>query len=189
MPRLHRARIAAVITAVAAVAAAGCGSVRAPGAAQPARQPPEGFCLPGDSAAAARATPCVSVDPQKYQESNHLFQQRNAAPPALVAAAAPLRRSARARLERLTPAQRTAQDAVTAALVAAGLPAGGIYVEKVYAGMTAAGVRVNEVMFGAFTSMNGPAVCIYGSSAAAAVVVNVGGIIMEGGCLPGPGGH
>ncbi len=107
----------------------------------------------------------------------------------MAAAAAPMQRKARAELERLTPAQRMSQNTVKAALIGAGLPAGGIYLETRYAGMTAAGTRVNEILFGAFTAINGPAVCVYGSSAAAGVVVNIGGIIMDGGCLPGPGGH
>jgi hypothetical protein len=190
MRNRHRAQLATFLTVLAVLSAGGCGSLSASRtAAAPTRPPPEGICPPPDSAAAARATPCIAVDPQKLQESNHLFQQRQPAAPALAAAAAPLQRRARRELEHLTPAQRETQGEVKAALIAAGLPADGIYLEKRYAGMTAAGTRVNVIMFGAFTTMKGPAVCVYGTVATASVEVNVGGIIREGGCLPGPGGH
>jgi hypothetical protein len=55
--------------------------------------------------------------------------------------------------------------------------------------MTAVGARVNVILFGAFTAISGPAVCVYGTVATAKVVVNIGGIIADGGCLPGPDGH
>jgi hypothetical protein len=55
--------------------------------------------------------------------------------------------------------------------------------------MTAARARVNVILFGAFPALSGPAACVYGTVATANVVVNIGGIIADGGCLPGPGGH
>jgi hypothetical protein len=190
MRNQNQARLAAFLTLLAVLSAAGCGSLSTSrAAAAPARHPPEGICPPPDSAAAARATPCITVDPQKLQESNHEFQQRLPAAPALVAAAAPVQQRARRDLEHLTPAQRAAQSEVKAALIAAGLPAGGIYLQARYARMTAAGARVNVILFGAFTALSGPAACVYGTVATANVVVNIGGIIADGGCLPGPGGH
>jgi hypothetical protein len=183
-----RPKAAALLLALAVITAAGCGTQTA-SVPVTQHQRPEGMCPPPDSAAAARATPCLSAGVQQYQQSNDMFQQRSTLPAARAAAAAPTAHRARLALEQLTPVQRQWLGPVRAALIAAGLPVGGIYVKKVYIGMTSNGKRVDGTMFGAFTSMTGPSACVYGTAAPASVTVSVGGIINDGGCLPGPGGH
>jgi hypothetical protein len=131
------------------------------------------------AAAAASASPCVSVGVEQNQQSNEMYNVRAPMPGWLAAEAQPETQRIRHALERLTPAQRQNPSAILAALRGAGM---------LSSGLVAYGPWDHEVTFGGYEPFNTkPAVCAFGDVTPTAVVVNIGGNTWEGACYTSGG--
>lgn len=174
--------IIAAVVMPAVLTLSGCGTRRPvatpsrPSASAPASAAPEGPCSPED----AHATPCVP-DVERLQESNHAFQRRMEVPQNLLDAQIPARKKVTAALNRLTAGGRRSAGDITAALRGSGAPIGGIDLLP----MTNADVH----QFGVLVAGTRPAICVFGTITAVRTTVDLGGIIQDGGCVPGPVGH
>lgn len=144
--------------ATAVDAAPGASASPAPGAACPTQ---EGVDLPEG---------CAGYDPDAAMAQNEMYRQRME-----------LGAEARAANERLVAP-------ITAALEALRTADGGFSEEGVRTALADAGALAiqtrtgaGDVLFGAAGPTGG---CVYGAVEAERVTVEVGGIIMDGGCLP-----
>jgi hypothetical protein len=160
-------RSLASTAALLGVLLAGCGA--------PASAPADGTTT--DSPTAACPEPvtgeapegCATYDPERLTSGNEQYRQRRDLPEDAVAASEALVSATTASLERLRVAGPVSQDDVRAALDELGL----LSVQT----RTGAG----DVLFGAVAPEGG---CVFGAVEAEAVTVEVGGGIMDGGCLP-----
>ncbi|MCX6501586.1 MAG: hypothetical protein NT132_04120 [Microbacterium sp.] len=135
-------------------------------AAQPGVEPPDG---------------CTVYDPEVNMQTNEQYRERMPLTDAGAQAGAALAEAASGALTDLRASGATLDnDAVTAALASAGLDPRGVQVQA----------QADSILFGAvFTPGDGTGVagCIFGSVSSSAVSVDVGGLIMDGGCLPAVG--
>jgi len=155
--------------AVLAVVLVGCAPPAGPvDAASPSRSPTptaacpqvEGVDLPPD---------CAPYDPQESMDLNDQYRERMDIDEATREASAGPAETVRAALEGLRAAGDVTVDQVQDVLISAGLA--DPFVREDY----------GDVLFG----VNGPkGGCIFGEVSAEAVVVDVGGYILDGGCLP-----
>ena len=129
--------------------------------AQPGVEPPAG---------------CVAYDPEANMHANDMYRERLDISDAARATGDALAQPATAELEKL----RASGSEITAEAVRSALTA---------AGLTSSGIQTRAdggwVLFGAtYSSGESTASCVYGSVNADSVTVEVGGLIMDGGCLP-----
>ncbi|CAM3807695.1 hypothetical protein OCAE111667_26700 [Occultella aeris] len=111
---------------------------------------------------------CVAYDPEELMEGNEEYRQRHDLPDDVATAAEALVPAVTEALEQLRLAGPATEDDVRAALESLGL----------------ASVQTRSgagIAFGAAAPEGG---CVFGAVEADAVTVEVGGVIMDGGCLP-----
>lgn len=163
-------RGAALVALAAILVLVGCSSpapneAAAPGASQaPARTAAcptyDGGDLPPG---------CAPYDPEEVMDVNERHRERMALDPDAEAANAAVAGTLRDALEQLRGDGGASVDGVRKALDAAGL--GSPQVREDY----------GRILFGAGAPAGG---CLYGEIAESGVVVDVGGFILDGGCLP-----
>ena len=122
-------------------------------------------------------------DPEKNMALNEMYRERMAVGEDVVAAAGPYVESATVGL-----AELQASESVTAASVREVLHASGLPVDAIQTMGDVGAVEFGAVM-PPEVSGSGIAVCLYGEVGPDRLIVDVGGVIMDGGCLAGPGGH
>jgi hypothetical protein len=169
------ARAALPLALVAAVLAlSGC----APAAtsADPATTPEPTCVLPAQPGVEPPPG-CTTYDPEANMNANEMYRERLDISDAAQAAGGDAAGRATAELEKLRASgSEVTADAVRSALADAGLSADGIQTRE----------EGGSVLFGATFSSpaDDMASCVYGSVSAGSVSVEVGGLIMDGGCLP-----
>ena len=145
---------------------AGAGSA-GPATAGPTEPSPSSVACP--SPADGDLPPeCVPYDPEQAMGLNEQYRQRYPLDEGYVASVAPIAEDARGRLEAVRN-EGVDEEAIGAALEAAGLVA------------VQSRSSHGDVVFGAMLPEGG---CVYGAVAPTTVTVDVGGFIMDGGCLP-----
>lgn len=171
------ARAALPLALVAAVLAlSGCASGPAATSADPAATPEPTCVLPAQPGVEPPPG-CTTYDPEANMNANEMYRERLDISDAAQAAGGDAAGRATAELERLRASgSEVTADAVRSALADAGLSADGIQTRE----------EGGSVLFGATFSSPGDemASCVYGSASAGSVSVEVGGLIMDGGCLP-----
>lgn len=181
--RRHRPITLCAIGALGAIALAGCASRTAAGDA--ATSPPERSAQCVVAVAPNEDPPegCVGYDPEKNMALNERFRERVEVPDGIVAAGEPYAEAATAGL-----AELQASGSVTAASVREVLERTGLRREAIQTlgdvGAVAFGAELPPEVGG-----EAVAVCLYGEVRPDQLAVEVGGIVMDGGCLAGPGGH
>lgn len=151
---------------------AGCGAAPAPVAGPGALS---AGAAPGPTAAcpAVEGVPlpegCAPYDLEQAMAQNDLYRKRKPISDESRAAAEAPAAAIRASLDALRSSGGVSVDAVTKGIADAGLT----------------GIRVRgegaRVLFGAEAPAGG---CVYGEVSADALMVDIGGMIMDGGCLP-----
>jgi len=166
--------------AVSILLLAGCASGASPGATP----------SPSASACAVAANPngpppegCIVYDPEENMAANQRYRDRYEIGADVADAGAPYAASVRAGLGELRDSAHITADAVREVLHDSGLSATSIQTIG----------DVGAVEFGAMmpTEVGGPdvGVCLFGEVSADRLAVEVGGVVMDGGCVPSRGGH
>lgn len=145
---------------------------------------------PSDSLCAVAANPnrppregCTVYDPEENMAANQRYRDRYEIGADVAETGAPYAASARAGLGELRNSGSITADAVREVLHDSGLSATSIQTIG----------DVGAVEFGAMMppAVGGPdvGVCLFGEVSADRLTVEVGGVVMDGGCVPSRGGH
>ena len=177
-----RARATVPLTVVAIVIAlSGCASGPAATSTEPTSTQtsptPEPTCVVPAQPGVEPPPGCTTYDPEVNMNANEMYRERLDISDAAQAAGGDAAGRGTAELEKLRASgSEVTADAVRSALADAGLSADGIQTRE----------EGGSVLFGATFSSPGDdmASCVYGSVSAGSVSVEVGGLIMDGGCLP-----
>lgn len=164
--------------AVSAALLAGCAS---PGG--PSSSPSPSVCVVAENPHAEPPEGCITYDPEANMALNESYRDRYPVGDDVVAAGAPY------------------VDAVTAGLAdlqgSASLTAEGVREVLSRSGLTPEGIQTlgdtGSVAFGAIlpaeVTSSSMAVCLFGEVTTDRLAVEIGGLVQDGGCLAGPGGH
>lgn len=166
--------------AVGAALLAGCAG---PSTSSPDPSPSPSVCVVAENPHAEPPEGCVTYDPDANMALNESYRDRYPVGDDVVAAGEPYVEAVKAGLADLQDSSSLTAEAVREVLAGAGLTPEGIQT------LGDAGSVAFGAILPAEVTSSSMAACLFGEVATDRLTVEVGGLVQDGGCLAGPGGH
>ncbi len=164
--------------AVSVALLAGCA-----GPSTPSSAPSPSPCIVAENPHAEPPEGCDTYDPEANMALNESYRDRYPVGDDVVAAGEPYVEAVKAGLADLQDSSSLAAEGVREVLTGAGLTPEGIQT------LGDAGSVAFGAILPAEVGSSSMAVCLFGEVATDRLTVEVGGLVQDGGCLAGPGGH
>ncbi|MFT4279652.1 hypothetical protein [Microbacterium sp.] len=166
--------------AVGAALLAGCAGSSTPSSVPSLSPSP---CIVAENPHAEPPEGCDTYDPEANMALNESYRDRYPVDDDVVAAGEPYAEAVKAGLADLQDSSSLTAEAVREVLAGAGLTPEGIQT------LGDAGSVAFGAILPAEVTSSSMAVCLFGEVATDRLTVEVGGLVQDGGCLAGPGGH
>lgn len=165
--------------AVSVALLASCAGPNTPSSAPSSPSP----CIVAENPHAEPPEGCDTYDPEANMALNESYRDRYPVGDDVVAAGEPYVEAVKAGLADLQDSSSLAAEGVREVLTGAGLTPEGIQT------LGDAGSVAFGAILPAEVASSSMAVCLFGEVATDRLTVEVGGLVQDGGCLAGPGGH
>ncbi|WP_157532405.1 hypothetical protein [Microbacterium sp. TNHR37B] len=170
--------------AVSVAALTGCASPGGPSSSpSSALSPSPSVCVVAENPHAEPPEGCITYDPEANMALNESYRDRYPVGDDVVAAGAPYVDAVTAGLADLQGSASLTAEGVREVLARSGLPPEGIQTLG----------DTGSVAFGAIlpaeVTSSSMAACLFGEVTTDRLAVEIGGLVQDGGCLAGPGGH